>query len=143
MRPVKIVVQVNPETEEISVCTGDEFKEELQKNNQKIESAIYIDRNRMVWGLSEDLAMGILDSYGNNSKSEMIGKSDYILIFDSKNEIGVGENRYIAGDCLIMKSENGLKCISDDEIEDAMKQYGSRLTIIKMGQFSISGYQLN
>lgn len=43
---------------------------------ENVKFAVYIDRNKNIWGADEVLATEILASYGKNSKSEMTGNSD-------------------------------------------------------------------
>ena len=46
------------------------------------DGAIYVDGEQKVNYISTREALRILDGFGNNSASVMIGKSDYILIYD-------------------------------------------------------------
>ena len=45
------------------------------------DGAIYVDGEQKVNYISTREALRILDGFGNNSASVMIGKSDYILIY--------------------------------------------------------------
>ena len=131
---MKITIQVETGTENITIATGS------KSDNEKL--AIFIDKECKVWGLEEEIALATIDTYGNRSQSEMIGNSGYIIIFDGDSVIQVGSQKYIFGDCLIMKSDNGLKCLSEDEVQEAINEYGSRLSRVNMGGFCFTGYPL-
>ena len=130
---MKITIQVETGTENITIATG-------SKSDKKV--AIFIDKECKVWGLEEEIALATIDTYGNRSQSEMIGNSDYIIIFDGDSIIQSGNQKYIFGDFLIMKSDNGLKCLSEDEVQEAINEYGSRLSRVNMGGFCFTGYPL-
>ena len=134
MEGMKITIQVETGTENITISTGSKSENE--------KAAIFIDKECKVWGLGEEIALATIDTYGSRSQSEMIGNSEYIIIFDGDSVIQVGSQKYIFGDCLIMKSDNGLKCLSEDEVQEAINEYGSRLSRVNMGGFCFTGYPL-
>ena len=131
---IKITIQVEAGTESITAVAEPGYQDE--------NVAIYIDKQHRVWGLGEAIALATLDTYGERSQSEMIGKSDYIIIFDGDSVIQSGYQKFIFGDCLIMKSDHGLKCLTEEEVNEAMREYGSRLTRMNMGGFCFTGYPL-
>ena len=51
------------------------------------DGAIYVDGEQKVNYISTREALRILDGFGNNSASVMIGKSDYILIYDASRKL--------------------------------------------------------
>ena len=62
------------------------------------DGAIYVDGEQKVNYISTREALRILDGFGNNSASVMIGKSDYILIYDASRKLiidGITKNRRI------------------------------------------------
>lgn len=134
MEGMKITIQVETGTKNITISTGSKSENE--------KAAIFIDKECKVWGLGEEIALATIDTYGSRSQSEMIGNSEYIIIFDGDSVIQVGSQKYIFGDCLIMKSDNGLKCLSEDEVQEAINEYGSRLSRVNMGGFCFTGYPL-
>lgn len=131
---IKITIQVEAGTENITAVAEPGYQDE--------NVAIYIDKQHRVWGLGEAIALATLDTYGERSQSEMIGNSDYIIIFDADSVIQSGYQKFIFGDCLIMKCDHGLKYLTEEEINDAMREYGSRLTKMNMGGFCFTGYPL-
>lgn len=109
---------------------------------ENVKFAVYIDRNKKIWGVDEILATEILAAYGENSKSEMIGNSDFILIYDANQEYKINNHRFIAGDCLIMKSYYGLKCMNETEIEEARQEFKKRARNYQIGPFCFQAYLL-
>ena len=134
MEGIKITIQVEAGTENITAVAEPGYQDE--------NVAIYIDKQHRVWGLGEAIALATLDTYGERSQSEMIGNSDYIIIFDADSVIQSGYQKFIFVDCLIMKCDHGLKYLTEEEVNDAMREYGSRLTKMNMGGFCFTGYPL-
>lgn len=98
---------------------------------ENVKFAVYIDRNKKIWGVDEILASEILAAFGENSKSEMIGNSDFILIYDADQEYKINNHRFIAGDCLIMKSYYGLKCMTAKRMKKQTREKPSILQKLK------------
>ena len=93
------------------------------------DGAIYVDGEQKVNYISTREALRILDGFGNNSASVMIGKSDYILIYDASRK-------------LVMKSCNGLQAIDDEDFADVIAALKSRMTMLALGKYRIQAYQL-
>ena len=51
------------------------------------EGAVYVDQEQNVIFVSTQDAVKILDSFGNNSESVRIGKTEYILLYDAKSKL--------------------------------------------------------
>lgn len=134
LKRFEIIVQVDPEIEEINVRAN--------TIEQESQGAVYIDKKGLVFGVEEEVALGLIDSYGEKILSEMVGSTEFIMIYCEDSVLRVGSDNFVMGDLLIMKSENGLKCLTQEETKEAMKQFTSRLTSIKMGTDCMSGYQL-
>lgn len=89
-----------------------------------------------------DKALEIIDMFGENSNSDMIGKTDFIMIYNAEKEIHTENASFLMGSCLIMKNYYGLKCMNEEEIEQAIAEFQSRLTRINMGPFCFSCCEL-
>ena len=76
------------------------------------DGAIYVDGEQKVNYISTREALRILDGFGNNSASVMIGKSDYILIYDASRKLVIDGEAYLPSGYLVMKSCNGLQAVS-------------------------------
>lgn len=92
--------------------------------------------------LLDYLTMDILDSFGNISSSEMIGKSDYILIYDADKKLVINGEAYIPSGYMVMKSSNGLRALDEEEIRKVISELGSRMTNLAIGEYRIQAYQL-
>ena len=101
------------------------------------DGAIYVDGEQKVNYISTREALRILDGFGNNSASVMIGKSDYILIYDASKKLVIDGSGY-----LVMKSCNGLQAIDDEDIADVIAALKSRMTMLALGKYRIQAYQL-
>ena len=77
------------------------------------EGAIYVDGKQNVNYVSTEEAMDILDSFGNRSSSEIIGKSDYILIYDADKKLVINGEAYLPSGYMVMKSSNGLRALDE------------------------------
>ena len=79
-----------------------------------------MDGEQRVNYISTKEALRILDGFGNNSASVMIGKSDYILIYDACRKLVIDGEAYLPSGYLVMKSCNGLQAIDDEDIADVI-----------------------
>ena len=106
------------------------------------DGAIYVDGEQKVNYISTREALRILDGFGNNSASVMIGKSDYILIYDASRKLDIDGEAYLPSGYLVMKSCNGLQAIDDEDIADVIAALKSRMTMLALGKYRIQAYQL-
>ena len=106
------------------------------------EGAVYVDGEQKVNYISTKEALRILDGFGNNSASVMIGKSDYILIYDASRKLIIDGEAYLPSGYLVMKSCNGLQAIDDEDIADVIAALKSRMTMLALGKYRIQAYQL-
>lgn len=118
---------------------------ELEKVMQVMlppEYAIYVDKEQEVHYISIQDAVSMIDRFGNNCMSEMIGKSDYIIVYDDRRKIVAEGNSYLMGEFLVMKSEYGLKGLDKADLDHIMTEIASRITVFDMGQCRMQVYQL-
>ena len=101
-----------------------------------------MDGEQRVNYISTKEALRILDGFGNNSASVMIGKSDYILIYDASRKLVFDGEAYLPSGYLVMKSCNGLQAIDDEDIADVIAALKSRMTMLALGKYRIQAYQL-
>lgn len=106
------------------------------------EAAIYVDGKQNVNFVGIEKAMEIIDSFEDRSLSEMIGKSDYILIYDAGKRLVINGESYIPSDFLIMKSNNGLCVLGENDIIRAIDETESRTATLYIGEYSIQAYKL-
>ena len=86
------------------------------------QSAIYVDAAQQVNLIRVEDALAILDSFGKNSASEMIGKTDYILVYDASKKLNIDGEAYLPAGYLVMKSDYGLKGLDESEISSVLAE---------------------
>ena len=132
MEKIEIYIQIDTGTEGITVIPEKRFTGK--------EMAIYIDGAGEVNLVDQEQVLAIIDTFGVNSKSDMMGSSDYIVVYDAMKEIHTADATLIMGECLIMKNYYGLKCMNEDEIEQAIMEFRCRLSAVQVGPFCVSCY---
>lgn len=106
------------------------------------QSAIYVDSSQQVNFIKIEEAMEILDNFGKNSASEMIGKTDYILIYDARKKMLINGEAYVPAGYLVMKSDYGLQGLNESDISAVMSELRSRICTLALGQYRIQSYRL-
>ena len=112
------------------------------EKRSSVEGAVYVDQDQNVIFVSMQYAMRILDSFGNNSESIKIGKSEYILLYDAGNKLVFDGEEYIPSGYLIMKSSNGLRPIDEEEVEIIVAALRNRIRTLALGKYRIQAYQV-
>ena len=107
------------------------------------EGAIYVDDEQNVRFVSLDAAYDVLAGFGENSESVMIGKSDYILIYDADKKIVIDGEAYLPADFLVMRSYYGLQPIERDEANTVISALMSRMATLVCGKCRMQAYQLD
>lgn len=106
------------------------------------QSAIYVDGAQQVNLIRVEDALAILDSYGKNCASEMIGKTDYILVYDAGRKLNIDGEAYLPAGYLVMKSDYGLQGLNESEVNQALEEMKSRICTLALGQHRIQTYRL-
>lgn len=107
------------------------------------KAALYIGPEKSMWLLDYERALSVIDDYAAQCMSAMMGKSDYIIIYPAESAVKIDGEDYIMGECLIMKSDNGVKCMTQKETADAFIEYASRMKTVYAGQYGLPAYQVN
>lgn len=105
--------------------------------------AIYVDDEQNFHFVSLDAAYDVLADFGENSESVMIGKSDYILIYDADKKMVVDGESYLPADYVVMRSYYGLQPIERDEVNTVISALMSRMTTLVCGRCRMQAYQLD
>lgn len=106
------------------------------------EGAVYVDQEQNVIFVSTQDAVKILDSFGNNSESVRIGRTDYILLYDAGSKLNFDGESYIPSGYLIMKSCNGLQPVNEEDIENIVAELRNRTMTLALGRYRIQAYQV-
>ncbi|MDD6480898.1 MAG: hypothetical protein PUF65_01290 [Lachnospiraceae bacterium] len=116
--------------------------EELVSYFEEELSAIYVDGTQQVNLICVEDALEILDSFGKNCASEIIGKTDYILVYDASKKLNIDGEAYLPAGYLVMKSDYGLKGLDESEISSVLAELRSRTCTFALGQHRIQTYRL-
>ena len=73
----------------------------------------------------------------------MIGSTDYILIYDSREKIAVGGEAYISSGYVVMKSCYGLMELDEYDIEAVTEALSYRVKMIALGKYRLQAYPLD
>ena len=106
------------------------------------EGAVYVDQEQNVIFVSTQDAVKILDSFGNNSESVRIGKTEYILLYDAVNKLVFDGEAYIPSGYLVMKSCNGLQPVDEEDVERIVSELRNRTMTLALGRYRIQAYQV-
>ena len=106
------------------------------------EGAVYVDQEQNVIFVSTQDAVKILDSFGNNSESVRIGKTEYILLYDAGSKLNFDGESYIPSGYLVMKSCNGLQPVDEEDVERIVVELRNRTMTLALGRYRIQAYQV-
>ena len=73
----------------------------------------------------------------------MIGSTDYILIYDSREKIVIGGETYIPSGYVVMKSCYGLMELDADDIAAVTEALSYRVNTVALGKYRIQAYPLD
>ena len=106
------------------------------------EGAVYVDQEQNVIFVSTQDAVKILDSFGNNSESVRIGKTEYVLLYDAGSKLNFDGESYIPSGYLVMKSCNGLQPVDEEDVERIVAELRNRTMTLALGRYRIQAYQV-
>ena len=108
-----------------------------------LKGAIFVNDSLEISCISRTKALDITDGFGKYRESVMIGSTDYILIYDSREKIAVGGEAYIPSGYVIMKSCYGLMELDEDDIEAVTEALSYRVKMIALGKYRLQAYPLD
>ena len=105
--------------------------------------AVYISKEREVFLMDYEKALSMIDDFSDRCMSVMMGKTEYLLIFPLDSAVVIDGEDYVLGECMIMKSEGGVRCLSREELLSALREYTSRQRKVHLGQYFVEAYRMN
>lgn len=106
--------------------------------------ALYMNVKQSLWLMDEEKALEVIKKYGDDCMAEMIGRTDYMIIFPSESAVNIDGNNFVMGECLIMKAGNkSVECMSLNEMEEAFVEFVSRTISVYAGQYELPAYQVD
>ena len=115
----------------------------IECESECLKGAIFVNDSQEVSCISRTKALDITDGFGKYRESVMIGSTDYILIYDSREKIVIGGEAYIPSGYVVMKSCYGLMELDEDDIETVTEALSGRIKMIALGKYRIQAYPLD
>ena len=115
----------------------------IECESECLKGAIFVNDSREVSCISKNRALEITDGFGKYRESVMIGSTDYILIYDSREKIAVGDEAYIPSGYVVMKSCYGLMELDEDDIVAVTEALSYRINTVAHGKYRIQAYPLD
>lgn len=135
MKGIEINIQLDPVEDGASWIPKD--------MKVKGEGALIIGTNGKNRIAEEDEALEILDRIATVCASDFMGNTPYLAIYNSNKVLHAGTGRYLVGSAIIVKGTcKGIAFLNEAEIEDAKKEFESRLVTLCGGGIQFSAYEL-
>lgn len=115
----------------------------IECDSEPLKGAIFVNDSREVSCISKNRALEITDGFGKYRESVMIGSTDYILIYDSREKIVIGGETYIPSGYVVMKSCYGLMELDADDIAAVTEALSYRVNTVALGKYRIQAYPLD
>ena len=115
----------------------------IECESECLKGAIFVNDSQEVSCISKNRALEITDGFGKYRESVMIGSTDYILIYDSREKIVIGGETYIPSGYVVMKSCYGLMELDADDIAAVTEALSYRVNTVALGKYRIQAYPLD
>lgn len=115
----------------------------IECESECLKGAIFVNDSQEVSCISRTKALDITDGFGKYRESVMIGSTDYILIYDSREKIVIGGETYIPSGYAVMKSCYGLMELDADDIAAVTEALSYRVNTVALGKYRIQAYPLD
>ena len=115
----------------------------IECESECLKGAIFVNDSREVSCISKNRALEITDGFGKYRESVMIGSTDYILIYDSREKMVIGGEAYIPSGYVVMKSCYGLMELDEDDIAAVTEALSYRVNTVALGKYRIQAYPLD
>lgn len=135
MENIEITIQLDPISDGVSDCP-DNVK-------MKGRGALVIGTNGNYKFIDESEAFEIMDKLSGFCSTEYMGKTNYLIVYNSKKVIKTFEGRFFVGSALIVKgAQTGMEFIDEDEINTVVSEFASRMATLCSGDIQFSAYEL-
>ena len=115
----------------------------IECDSEPLKGAIFVNDSREVSCISKNRALDITNGFGKYRESVMIGSTDYILIYDSREKMVIGGEAYIPSGYVVMKSCYGLMELDEDDIAAVTEALSYRVNTVALGKYRIQAYPLD
>ncbi|MBO5985459.1 MAG: hypothetical protein J6Q02_01515 [Lachnospiraceae bacterium] len=91
---------------------------------------------------AQDVAK-ILKGLWDRFDVDCMGKTDFVTVFNSRKVIRHEGRKYLVGSVLVVKETGeGIELLDETELEQAKKEFVSRLAVLKIGDISCAAYEI-
>lgn len=105
--------------------------------------ALIIGTNGQYRFAGEEEAMELFDRLGTCSESAYMGKTNFLMVYNSKKVLSTGDSRFLVGSSMIVKgTRNGVEFMDESEIEAAKVEFESRLATLCGSGIQFSAYEI-
>ena len=113
--------------------------------NVKMEGkhALVIGTNGKYRVIDEDEALEIMDKLSGCCRSDYMGKTTFLVVYNANKVIKTCGTSFIAGSVLIVKAgNNGMDFLDDAEIEKAKAEFAGRMVTLCADGVDFSAYEI-
>lgn len=114
-----------------------------EKMRCKNRGALIVGTNGQYRFAEEEEALEILDRLSGTCASDYMGKTEYLIVYNSNKVLSAGTKQYLAGSAMIVKgTAKGIEFLSQAEMEATLKEFESRLVILCGNGIQFSAYEI-
>lgn len=114
-----------------------------EKMRCKDRGALIVGTNGKYRFAEEEEAMEVFDKLSGICASGYMGKTEYLIVYNSKKVLSAGTNYYLAGSAMIVKGTvRGIELLTQSEMEEALKEFESRLVTLCGSGIQFSAYEI-
>lgn len=130
-----VVLKVNP-----GIDAGDVLAS-FVSDGEEI-AAIYVGTDKKLQFYDYESALYALDDFPGKYEVCNIGDTEYVLLYSDDSTVLINGERYILGECMIMKIGNRIERMSKKDISSAFNQFVSRVVALQAGAYQIHAYRM-
>ena len=135
MKNIEINIALDPVNDGVNSCPANV--------KMKGRGALVIGTNGNYRFVDEEEAVEILDKLSGCCETDYIGKTNYLIVYNSKKVIKTFEGRLFVGSVLIVKgSHSGMEFISEEEVDTVINEFASRMATLCSGDMQFSAYEI-
>ena len=136
MKIVEIDIRLDP------VKDGTSWMPEKMK--RKGRGALIIGTNGKYRVAEEEEATEIMDRLSGVCSSDYMGKTSFLVIYNSKKVLTAGAGKFLVGSALIVKGTNkGIAFLDEEDVEEAKAEFESRLATLCGSGIQFSAYEIS
>ncbi len=115
-----------------------------EKMKRKGRGALIIGTSGKYRVAEQDEATEIIDRLSGVSSSDYMGKTSFLVIYNSKKVLTTGGGKFLVGSALIVKGTNkGITFLDKEDVEEAKVEFESRLATLCGSGIQFSAYEIS